>query len=182
VLWVIASLLHLLGAFVETAALAVTPRPAVARWLISSAFLQLVGTILVLVGSAVFTGDNLSDAGAGAIIWLIGFTLWMFASLMEFGVALMVATAVVLMPTMLHRNRAWHGLLSSLLLLISLIFFALGSILFIARDPPGTCVLVAALLRAPLVTDSRSSAPMTSHIRACIAATTTAPALAQACG
>jgi hypothetical protein len=51
---VLAALLHFLHVLAEAAAITVTPRPGIAKGMIWGSFLQLVGTVIVLIGTCIF--------------------------------------------------------------------------------------------------------------------------------
>lgn len=150
-LWVIAAFIHLIGSYAELRTLRqmlggnVKAVPQPAYYLVRSAWLQFIATIGILVGSAIFIGTGFSDVSTGAILWLIFFGVWAVSAFITTGVALMVLSVTPFMPDMMQRYRSWHGLLNALGLLISMIFFCLGAILWITIRPPGAW-LIASLL------------------------------------
>ena len=113
--------------------------------MVLSAWLQFIATILVLIGSAIFSSGTLNGVSAGAIVLLTGFTMWGHAILIAFGISYIVSTVVVLMPDVLQRQYAWSGIVATLFLLVQFILLNLGSVLLVVRDPPGVW-LTAGLL------------------------------------
>jgi hypothetical protein len=102
--------------------------PLLGSYLILSAWLQFIGTALVLIGSAIFFGNNLDTTSAGAILWFIGFGIWALASFIIYSVNQMVNGMTVIMPSMSQRYMSWHASMSTLAVTIALIFFVLGSV------------------------------------------------------
>lgn len=67
----------LMSAFAQSALVTVDGRrPGLATMAITAAWFSLVATIILLIGSAIMVGGGLDNAGAGAILLLIGFTIW----------------------------------------------------------------------------------------------------------
>lgn len=79
--WVIGALLHLIGAYAEVAAVKLTlglrAAPGVVRLITGGAWFQLIGTVIILVGSAVFAAADLGGTSGGSILWMIGFAFWL---------------------------------------------------------------------------------------------------------
>jgi hypothetical protein len=75
-IWTVGSLVHLVAAMGEAAMVRTTVgTPGIGRLLVLSAFFQLIGAILLLIGACIFlaaNSDNFKDASAGAILWLEG--------------------------------------------------------------------------------------------------------------
>ena len=76
---------------------------------------------------------------------MVGFTLWFLGQTHVLMVSLGVNSMVSLMNDMGLRYRAWHQNTAELGNFVALIFYTLGSILFIAQQPVGS-FLVAGLL------------------------------------
>lgn len=137
--WIVGALLSLLTAYVQAAVVTVAgvPRPRLASWLLISAWLQLIAVVLVLVGSAIFGGGSLDDASAGAIVMLLGFTMWGHAVLISYGVSYVVSTTVAFMTSPLERSYAWTSIASLIFVLVQLVLLNLATVLLVVRDPPG---------------------------------------------
>ena len=73
---------------------------------------QLVGLILLVIGTAIFIADNTGALTAGAIIMLIAFSTWNIALLQAFGSAFATATVAVMMPSAALRRAAWDSAVS----------------------------------------------------------------------
>lgn len=146
IFWVLGAMLHMITAFGQAALVTVQgKRPGVAFWTIVGAALQLVGTIFVLIGACVLAGSTAGTVSAGAILLLIGFTLWAHGIIAAFGVAFVVASMAPVMNDFRQRQYSWNGLVSILLILVQFILISLGCVLLIVRDPPGiwmTCALL----------------------------------------
>jgi hypothetical protein len=136
--WIFGALTHLLVTMGQVALVKIAgTTPGIGRWALGAAWLQLLAAVTVLIGSAVFSGGSLSAASAGAILLLIGFTIWGHAILISFGISYIAATVVTLMPDVAHRRYAWSGITATLFLLVEVILLNLASILLVVRDPPG---------------------------------------------
>jgi hypothetical protein len=139
IFFVLGAFVHLLVAHAQAALVTITgqARPGLAMWTIFSAWTQLFGTILVLIGSIVFSGGSLGAVGAGAVLHLIGFTMWGIAILIAFGIAFVVSTTVAIMPAYGERIYAWSNIVALVFLLLNVILLNLGAVLLTVRDPPG---------------------------------------------
>lgn len=106
---------------------------------------MLLGSCLLLIGSAIFLGEGFNDLSAGSILWLIGFFLWGVGSFYALALALMALSVTPMMWDMRQRYRAWKGAHGALVLLVSTIFLQLGALLWIIIRPPGSWLLAALL-------------------------------------
>jgi hypothetical protein len=144
--WVVGALVYLLSSYAHAAAVMIEGRrPGLALVAIGAAWLQLVATVILLIGAAVLVGGGLNNVGAGAVLFLIGFTLWTIALLSFFTVAFVISTVAPLMPLPLMRQFAWGSATSTLVLVTGMILYNVASISLVARDPPGL-MLVAAII------------------------------------
>lgn len=119
--------------------------PGVARWAVTAAVLQLLATILILVGSAVWSEDNLDGVSAGAIVLLTGFTLWMASILISLATHVAVSTVLHHVSSFSSRKHAWSELASSTFLLVAFTLYLLASIALVVRDALGAYLLSAIL-------------------------------------
>jgi hypothetical protein len=147
-IWVGAGFLHVIAAMAEVSALRVAMGKnnmpllnGVPRYIHSWAWLTLLGSLLLLIGSCIFIGKSFDDVSAGSIIWMIGFTLWFIGISYELSLALMAQSMAPMMWDMRQRYRAWRGARGALVLLVATIFFMLGSLLYIVIRPPGSWLL-----------------------------------------
>lgn len=66
--WILAALGHLLHAFGTAAAVTVAgKRPGIAAWTLVAAWMQLIATVIVLIGACIFAGGTLGAVSAGAV-------------------------------------------------------------------------------------------------------------------
>ena len=135
--WILASLVMLSSAYIQAAIVTIGARPGLATLSIMAAWIQLISTILILIGSAIMTGGTLSTAGSGAIVLLCGFVLWTMAVLFNFAVSYVISTVVALMTTPFQKQYTWGSTTSLVVMLIALILYIVGTIALVCRDPPG---------------------------------------------
>ena len=76
-----------------------------------------------------------------SIIAMIGFFLWWLGQSHVLMVMLSTMSMAPLMRDMGQRYRAWHQSFAELGNFVALIFYLLGSILFIAQQPPGSFLI-----------------------------------------
>lgn len=62
-------------------------------------------------------------ASTGAILMMIGAFVWLVGQILYTVIALIVASVTALMPEMVHRQRAWFSIASTLFFLMGWIFF-----------------------------------------------------------
>lgn len=140
ILWIIASiffvlgsLVHLANAFAQAAIVTLNnKRPGIAKWAIVAAIVQLIATTIILIGSCVWSGSSLNSWSAGAMLLLIGYTLWGHALVAAFSIAYVVSTVVPMMPDYKQRRYAWASVTSTLVLVVSMILMNIACILLVS--------------------------------------------------
>ena len=102
----------LLTAYGETAQLrsilGVKATPLLGRYLVVGAWWTVLGTLLILIGAAIFAGKTLGTTSTGSIIMMIGFFFWWLGQSHVLMVCLSTMSMAPLMPDMGLRYRAWH--------------------------------------------------------------------------
>lgn len=141
-LFVLASLVGLAAAYAEAALVRVGTRtPGLARILILSAWLELLGSIVLLVGSAFYLASrdepNEDQASAGTILWLIGSFIFLVGILLQTIMALIVAAVTALMAEMLHRQRAWFSIAATIMSMVGWVIFTVGAAAMVVMRGPG---------------------------------------------
>lgn len=138
IFWLIGSFIHLFASLGQALAVAVNGvRPSPAKWLIFGAVMQLIGTLLILIGSCVVGGSTLSSVSAGAILMFIGFSMWALNVLIALGVNWTVASMAAAFPLPRQRQYAWSAFTSTMFLLVQTLLYVVGSVALIVRDPAG---------------------------------------------
>jgi osmotically inducible lipoprotein OsmB len=136
--WVLGAFLYLLWALGHAAAVTISNvRPGAAKWVVIGAVAQFIGFILVFIGACVFSGGDLDTVSAGAILFMIGFSLYTLHVLIMLGVAWTNATLAAIFTDPRQRNYAWVHKTSHVPLLIQSLFYLIGSITLVVRDPQG---------------------------------------------
>jgi hypothetical protein len=103
--------------------------------------MEFIGTVLILVGSALYLGsapgNNVENASAAAILWFVGGFVLLAGMILLTVLSLVVASVTALMPEMLHRQRAWFSIAAQILFTFGVLLWAIGAAAFVVETGPG---------------------------------------------
>jgi len=111
--------------------------PGLGRLLILAAWHELIGSCLLLIGSAIYLGGGLDNASTAGILWIIGAWIFLVGLILLSVINMVIGSVTALMTEMMHRQRAWFSVGSTMLFTFGMLLFTIGAAALAVTNTPG---------------------------------------------